>query len=130
MDPLYRAMSPTAIWLNCVLVAFDQLGNALAGGEPDVTISTRVGFHCHQKRDVHVWHWALLRTIIDFTFSPIDGGDHCDRAYRADTKAHHENGSDVARAILGLIVLAFCVFLIPITRILKLSGFVRNAADE
>src|SRR6476646_11605347 len=92
-----RSMSPLGLWLYGVLVAVDQLGNALAGGDPDVRISTRVGFHCQRRRMAHFWYWNILRGIIDYTFFPIDGPDHCANAYRADHEAHHENGSDVAR---------------------------------
>ena len=76
----------------------------------------------------HFGYWRLLRAIIDFTFLPIDGPDHCANAYKADHEAHHENGSDTARAILGLVVILFCALLVPIIRLLALLGYVRKTA--
>ena len=123
-----RPMSPLGRWLYGVLVAIDQLGNALAGGDPDARISTRVGFHCQRKRMVHFGYWNLLRVIIDFTFLPIDGPDHCAKAYGADHGAHHENGSDAARAILGVVVILFCALLVPVIWLLSRLGYVRKTA--
>lgn len=43
-----------------VLVAIDQLVNALIGGDPDETISSRA------SKNRHKWHWNILVIILDF----------------------------------------------------------------
>jgi hypothetical protein len=42
MSSTLNRKSPYPWWLG-VLIALDQLGNALAGGDPDETISSRIG---------------------------------------------------------------------------------------
>lgn len=63
-----------------ILVSIDQLFNTLAGGNPDVTISS----HCYQKsvssNDIR---WQQLRILIDKTFAPIQS-PHCEAAWHSD----------------------------------------------
>lgn len=63
-------------WPYAVLIAIDQLGNTLAGGHPDSTISARIGYFSENVCSVKVY-WKNLERIIDFTFFPIDGPKHC-----------------------------------------------------
>lgn len=61
-----------------VLIAIDQLLNALLGGRPDHTISGRVGYHAKQGK-----RWArAARFILDrlFWFDP----DHCYKSIEWD----------------------------------------------
>lgn len=67
-------------YLRNVLVALDQLLNALAGGDPDETISSRVG-----KAAGRGERWGVaLQSVIDWIFwrghcrdseEPDEGGD-------------------------------------------------------
>lgn len=59
-----------------VLVALDQLANAILGGWADETISAR----CHRLRDRQPY--KILRPVIDglFFFQP----HHCQRAYESE----------------------------------------------
>lgn len=59
-----------------VLVAVDQLVNAILGGWADETISAR----CHRLRDHQPF--KILRPVIDglFFFQP----NHCQRAYESE----------------------------------------------
>ena len=55
-----------------VMVAIDQLGNALTGGNSDSTVSARVGYFSVNaiKRQAL---WKILEVIIDYAFYPVDG---------------------------------------------------------
>ena len=64
-----------------VLIALDQLGNALAGGDPDETISSRAGRALRSKQKplwarVLCWllNWIDPRHCID-AVEPDEGGD-------------------------------------------------------
>jgi hypothetical protein len=105
-------------WLKNVLVAIDQLGNAIAGGNPDLTISARVGYHISTDKGAY---WISLQKVIDFTFYPLDGPGHCLQSYRADIEDYKdESGSDVARAMLGGIIVIACAGLCVLTRIIAI----------
>ncbi len=78
----------TSIWrfFSNFFVAIDQLGNAAAGGNPDNTISARVGYyneHFYQENKVP-WYWSTFQKIINTTFYPVDGPGHCHEAYHND----------------------------------------------
>lgn len=102
-----------------LLVSIDQLGNTLAGGHPDVTISARVGYHCAQPEPGR--YWQVLRSVIDHTFEPVDGPGHCHAAYLGDVQGRHNSGSDLARFALGILVVAGCAVLAPVIRVVGLA---------
>lgn len=62
--------------------ATSQWFNALAGGNPDVPISARVGVY--SKRGC--WWFSVIEAIIDCSFYPADGNGHCWNAYLDDPK--------------------------------------------
>ena len=103
-------------WLWNVLVAIDQLGNTLAAGNPDITISARVGFFANESTDRRFYYyWLCLERIIDFTFYPLDGPNHCLQSLRNDNESGHQQGSDLARGLLGIITIIACLFIAIIT---------------
>lgn len=108
-------------WLPNILIAIDQLGNALAGGHPDVTISARVGYHTLPGQPKSRY-WSLLRRVIDFTFWPIDGDGHCRQAYDSDVQGRSEMGSRTALAILGVFVIAGCLLMALPVRVFAVFG--------
>ena len=63
--------------------AFSQLGHAIAWGTGDVSISGKTGYQ-NMRKAKRPKLWALNLWIVDLTFAPIDGEDHCKRAYRVD----------------------------------------------
>lgn len=63
-------------YLGRVLVAIDQLGNALLGGLPDETISARA----HRRRDSQPY--KTLEPIIDGLFFWQE--DHCRKSYESE----------------------------------------------
>lgn len=62
-------------YIKNVLIAFDKLGNALAMGSPDVTVSARIGYHASNQSSFR--YWTTLQYIVDWAFEPIDGEGHC-----------------------------------------------------
>lgn len=66
-------------WLN-LLVSIDQLFNTIAGGNPDVTISSHCYDMAFNSDDVR---WVKLRILIDKTFAPIES-QHCYYSWIAD----------------------------------------------
>ena len=101
-----------------VLISIDQLGNTIAGGNPDVTISARTGYFANvEKTNLRIW-WRCMEAIIDFAFYPIDGPRHCYKAYKSDEEeGRHREGSDIARAILGIIIILASIPIAILTRI-------------
>jgi len=68
-------------YLKRVLIAVDQLGNAIAGGNQDATISGRVGYFASNANTTVRLYWLLMQFIIDATFYPLDGFNHCLDSY-------------------------------------------------
>jgi len=78
-------------WLYNVLVSLDQLGNTIAGGNPDSSISARVGYFANKgaSKTKTPKYWKFLENIINFTFWPVDGENHCIDAYERDCEEHN-----------------------------------------
>ena len=68
-------------WLLNVLIAFDQLVNALIGGAPDETLSASAWKGEQEGRVLP----RLFRPIIDAIFYPVQR-DHCRKAYEAELR--------------------------------------------
>lgn len=107
-------------WFLRILIAIDQLGNAIAGGYPDAVISARVGYFANKEKSPIQRYWIALEWVIDFAFYPIDGPNHCLCSLNDDKDEKFIHGSDFARAILGLIIIAACIFIAVILRIVVL----------
>ncbi|CAL2104079.1 conserved protein of unknown function [Tenacibaculum sp. 190130A14a] len=109
------------------LVAIDQLGNVLAGGNPDNTISSRVGYYTEKYYPANKipLKWRIFRDIIDFTFYPIDGKNHCKEAYFNDAGEEFDTGTnDFAVAVLAILIIISCVFITFLLYFLYLLGIV------
>ena len=104
-------------WIRGVLIAIDQLGNAVAGGNPDATISARTGYFANVHKTRLQFYWKILEYIINCAFYPVDGPDHCYNDYLAEQANYFNEGSDFLRAVLGLIIIVFCIPIAFITRI-------------
>jgi hypothetical protein len=98
-------------WLS-VLVAIDQLGNAVAGGNPDNTISARVGFFASDLHESKIKaYWKALERIIDFTMEPLQGPGHCYNAWLGEQDETDTEVTYVTRIILGIFVAIGCIFI-------------------
>lgn len=70
-------------WLLQILVALDQLANALVpGGWADETLSSRA--HRMREKEQPVWGWTA--GFIDLLFFWQQNPAHCQRAYKAEVK--------------------------------------------
>ncbi|MCW8199290.1 pseudouridine synthase [Verminephrobacter aporrectodeae subsp. tuberculatae] len=67
-------------WLLNMLIAIDQLGNALLAGEPDETLSSRA--HRMRTKDQPFWN-RMARAINGFFFWQAD---HCKAAYESEQR--------------------------------------------
>lgn len=68
-------------YIRRLLIAIDQLGNTITGGDPDETISSRTG-----KAAILGKRWALiLERIINAIFLRLTGErDHCRASIEGD----------------------------------------------
>jgi len=99
-------------YIKSVLIAIDQLGNAIAGGNPDCTISGRTGYFQYNSKRPYIWYWNLLAFVIDATFYPFDGHHHCKQAYKKELKNEFKYTSNVILLfLLSLITFASCSIL-------------------
>ena len=114
-------------------VAIDQLGNAIAGGNPDNTISSRVGYYNnhHNAHSNIPLQWRMFEKIIDFTFWPIDGPNHCHEAFHSDAgEVFDKNTKNVLVAILAaLLIIPSCILIAVILYTLYLFRIVSPRTD-
>ncbi len=115
-------------YLGNFFVSIDQLGNVIANGNPDNTISSRVGFYNkHNKSGQKApWQWQAFEKIINFTFYPIDGEEHCHEAYHNDAgELFDMHTKNIIVAILaGIIIIPSCFLISVLLYALYLFGFV------
>ncbi len=105
-------------WIEAVLIAIDQLGNAIAGGNPDVTISARVGYFVHFGASKIKIYWRFLERVIDGTFYPLDGTGHCYQAYECEKGETFHHGNDLLLLLLSFFIIVSCIPLFVIIRVL------------
>lgn len=103
-------------YLGNIFVSIDQLGNVIAGGNPDNTISSRVGYYNQHNNtgEKAPLQWRIFEKIIDFTFYPIDGDNHCHEAFHNDAGEEFDTKTkNILVAILAtLIIIPSCVLII------------------
>lgn len=58
-----------------ILIAIDQLLNAIIGGPADETLSSRAYRMRHNK------YWNAFRVILDLVFTVVGHSEHCREAY-------------------------------------------------
>lgn len=68
-----------ALLLN-VAIAIDQLANALLGGHPDETLSSRA--HRMRAKGHRWWAWTAEAIDLLFFFDP----NHCERAHESELR--------------------------------------------
>ena len=101
-------------YLGKILIAIDQLGNSIANGNPDCTISGRTGYYANHAIQQTAWYWEMLQSIINFTFYPLDGPDHCHYAYHKEENEDYQPAKGIViMFILSLITIVSCIILIP-----------------
>jgi hypothetical protein len=65
-----------------VLISFDQLGNSILGGDPDETISSRIG-RIKAKWGGEIPRWRVMTRFTAWWLDKIDPG-HCEDAVEHD----------------------------------------------
>lgn len=78
-----------------LLIALDQLLNAILLGDPDETVSSRAA------KNAHLWHWDMLGRFLDW----IDPG-HMERAVEWDEGEDAIFGFDLICSITGELLLS------------------------
>ncbi len=114
-------------YLGNFFVSIDQLGNVLAGGNPDNTISSRIGYYTekHYPSGEVPFKWRMFKNIINFTFYPIDGNDHCKEAYYNDAGEEFDKGTnDIAVAVLAILIISSCILIAILLYVLFAFGIV------
>lgn len=101
-------------WIYKVLVSIDQFGNVLARGNPDNTISSRTGHFVHHCPNNNIKYWKTLEWIIDFTFRPIDGKNHCLGAYQSDSNEKFFDVKFFSKYLLFILTTAICLIIAPL----------------
>jgi len=107
-------------WILNILIAIDQLGNAITGGNPDASISARVGYFANKKNIPFHNYWKVLEWVINFAFYPVDGPNHSLRTLQKDKCNKFIQGSDLAKAILGIFIIIVNIFIAIFLRIVVL----------
>ena len=69
-------------WFYNILIGLDQLGNAVLGGDPDETISSRIG-KLKRKHDGRIPWYRPLSKLTDWALDKIDT-DHSIDAIEED----------------------------------------------
>ena len=113
-----------------IFISIDQLGNAIAGGNPDCTISGRVGYYSEHASILVKWYWVMLKYIVNFTFFPLDGPDHCHYAYHNDESEKYIAPKGLIVFTLSLITIGACLVLVPINYLLWLFRIIEPKRTE
>ncbi|OJJ17041.1 hypothetical protein BKI52_30465 [marine bacterium AO1-C] len=116
-----------------LLLSADQFGNAVTGGDPDNTISAKVGYYCYHRtpNESAPWQWRVFRAIIDAAFYPVDGPAHCHQAYHSDPGENFENqASNITLVLIALIIIPFCFIITIILGILWFFFLVQPKTDR
>ncbi|WP_372646145.1 hypothetical protein [Ancylomarina sp.] len=113
-------------YLSNFFVSLDQLGNTLAGGHPDNTISARIGYYNYHDDYCKetALHWRLFRQIVDTTFYPVYGEGHCHEAYYNEAGEYFDDTKNWAIAILAIFIIPCCLPIGLILYTLFISGIV------
>ncbi len=95
-------------WAHNILVSISQVGNAICQGNPNATVSARVGYFAMQS-GFAFWYWKGLEKMINFAFQPLDGGNHCYMAWKAESmEEFHQPRNDFILLLLGIIIYIAC----------------------
>ena len=102
-------------YIRRVLVAVDQLANAIFAGNPDSTISARTGYMA--KFGSASRFWVLQERLINYAFKPMDGERHCIKAWRTDRAENYYDAGVIAKVAMALTVVPSCLIIGTVLRI-------------
>jgi hypothetical protein len=108
-------------YVHKLVVSIDQLYNTICGGDPDITISARVGYFSNhmlwkaKRRKLIKNYWKITEKLIDWTYEPVDGPNHCENAYKqTQGRYDEENNWWLFLIIMSLIIILICGVVGPI----------------
>jgi len=90
-----------------IAVGFDQWACAIADGNIDSTISATCGKYMNKDK-----FFYFLARIVDWTFKPVDGPNHCLQAYAKDPNEDFKKGF---KPLMFLFTITGCLVIAPIT---------------
>lgn len=94
------------------LVRIDRLFNWFSGGNYQHTISARTGKYSGESKGLKPF-WEWLEATVNLAFFPIDGANHCDKAYIKeiinDPRQDFKKGSKIMQAVCMLIIVVACI---------------------
>ncbi|WP_417610279.1 hypothetical protein [Owenweeksia hongkongensis] len=95
-----------------LFIGIDQLINTIAGGDPDNTISSRIGYYAENSPPNQIKMWKAFAWITDKTFWPLEGDDHCYIAYHADPGENFDaDKNGVGVVVLFILTLPFLILI-------------------
>ncbi len=77
-----------------VLIAVDQILNALLNGYPDETLSSRI-YRNAELVDKPKWYWKFALVVVDTAF--FLQTDHCRKSYEIEKSLKHHDPNFVFR---------------------------------
>ena len=115
------------IYVRNIFFSFDQFLNTICGGDPDITISARVGYFSKimqwnsQPKNLKKYYWKTSEKLIDWAWKPLDGPKHCWEAYLADRyEDYTSNNCWFFLFLISLIIIPICIVVGVILRLLSL----------
>lgn len=87
--------------------ALSQVGNSLCGGNANISISGQIGSNITRISK----YWRFLKKMVDFTFFPLDGNNHCLKAWEKQNHEKHKRINFLGRVIMFIIVFFSCLVL-------------------
>jgi hypothetical protein len=103
-------------YVHNLLLSLDQSGNAVFRGNPDSTISARTGYFAARGSDSF---WVAQERLINYSFKPLDGPNHCRQAWQADKNEEFYDAGVVAKVGMALTVIPLCFLIGTALRIYK-----------
>lgn len=91
--------------------ATSQWLNALSGGNPDIPMSARIGYYSYNG---YLW-FKIMEWVVDVSFFPIDGVNHCLQAWESDSTEGVNKGSIWSIAFMSLFTVAGSICIAPFT---------------
>ncbi len=95
----------------------DQTGNFIANGDPDSTISARIGHHTRPEVKYPGRFWLWMRDIVDWAFYPWDGPGHCGGAYVYDRHERFRAVGWFSGPVMAVFVVLGCAAVVVINRL-------------
>lgn len=97
-----------------IFIWIDQWLNYFSGGNRANTISGRTGYYANKAIKTTRWFWWVLQFVIDVTFYPLDGHNHCRDTWLCDESKGDYLPTKMVWSffLLNLFVVSSCLVLV------------------